>query len=341
VIGTCALAYGFFGGGAMSLAGGAALVAVALALFLTATARALARSASGSHTVTAMRLALVGLAVTVGLGLVLVAALLGWVHLDDFTAWANLQPAWGLLGWAGVLIIGVGYQVVPMFHVTPSYPRRLTAWSAPLGVAGLVAAGVLTGVDQPALADVGIGLAIAAFMMFGLVTLDRQRRRQRRRVDATLLHWWSALTAALAAAILWLVNGPAVLVGVLALVGVGVGLPSGMLFKIVPFLCWFHLQYRQVASQRFDHQIPTMHGFLPERAARLHVFPHLAGLALLIAGVTFAPALVRVGGLVLALSSALLAWLLALAASPYRHHAAALTCDGGPPDNGASPSPVA
>jgi hypothetical protein len=329
--GTVGLCVGFVGGGWIWLTGGAALVTGSLAIFLGAIGRALAQAASGSQTVKAMRLSLAALAVTLGLGLTLVAYLSGWVHLDRFPEWVDIHLAWGLLGWAGILIMAVGYQVVPMFHVTPPYPRWMLVWSAPLAFLGLTVALALTGIGLGPYAAVGIGLSILSFVAFGLMTLGTQLRRQRRRVDATLLHWWIAIMAALAAAVLWLVSGPSLVVGVLALFGVGVGLPSGMLFKIVPFLCWFHLQSRQVATQRFDYRIPTMHGFLAERAARFHVGVHVAALVLLISGASIAPGMVRLAGLTLAISSALLAGLLAHAAMVYRRHAAVLSAGASTP----------
>ncbi len=327
--GTVGLCVGFLGGGPMSLIAGTALVSAGLVVFVVAAARALVRPANVSRTVRAMRLAVISLAVTLGLGLALVSVLSGLMHLNGFADWVDLHLAWGLLGWAGILIMGVGYQVVPMFHVTPAYPRVLTALWAPLTFAGLLLASVLTGMGLRASAGWAIGVAIVTFVTFGLTTLDLQRRRQRRRADATLFHWWSAMAAAVGAAVVWLVNGPEILLGVLVLVGVAVGLPSGMLFKIVPFLGWFHLQHKQVATGRFDCRIPTMHSFVPERAARAHFWVHLVALVSLAAAVTFIPPLATVGGLALALSSALLTALLLRCAVVYRRSAVAL---GGVPD---------
>ena len=100
-------------------------------------------------------------------------------------------------------------------------------------------------------------------------------------------------------------------------------LPSGMLLKIVPFLCWFHLQARQVALGRFGVRIPHMRRLMPEWAARVQVALHSAAVTLLLIGL-LQPELGRVGGALLALAPL---WLLALligAASRYRSAARAL-----------------
>jgi len=124
-----------------------------------------------------------------------------------------------------------------------------------------------------------------------------------------MLHWRLAMACALAATVLWLLGGRAETIGVLLLVGVG--LPSGMLFKIMPFLSWFHLQQRQLAARRFDLRIPHMRAFIPERHARIQVGLHLAALGLLVAA-SLLPGrgLALPAGLALALSAGYLNLLL-------------------------------
>jgi hypothetical protein len=85
------------------------------------------------------------------------------------------------------------------------------------------------------------------------------------------------------AALCWLFEGPETLIGILLLLGVGVGVTTGMLFKIVPFLAWFHLQHRQLATGRLEIRLPHMLTFLPERPARLQFASHLLALAATIA----------------------------------------------------------
>ena len=282
VAGTLALCTGLLGlapgGSGPWLGWGAGLLGLGLAVIALPVAVALARARGAANTVAAMRLALAGLGVTVALGLVLALAVPGTIRLADFAAWVDLHLAWGLLGWGGVLIMGVGFQVVPMFHVAPAYPRPLRLALPPLVMAGLGAAALATLAGRPGLALWGIAVAIGALMVFAVATLDRQHRRGRKRLDATLLHWWSAMASLLLAAGLWLAGGHGEAVGVLVLIGVGVGLPSGMLLKIAPFLSWFHLQHRQIALGRFDLRLPNMHSLLPEAWGRLHFGLHLLAL---------------------------------------------------------------
>ena len=309
--GTALLCVGLALGWGLALGVGALGAAAGLTLLAGAVAVALSRGRGSVDTRRAMGLGLGALAVTVVLGLMLSAALLGWVRLPGLPGWVDLHLGWGLLGWAGLILMGVGYQVVPMFHVTPAYPGWLRSWSAPLAAGGLVAATVLTLAGQADRATWGLGLAAACFAVFALTTLDRQRRRERPILDATLLHWRLAMACVLAAVLLWFTGGRAETIGVLLLVGVGVGLPSGMLFKIMPFLSWFHLQQRQLAARRFDLRIPHMHAFIPERRARIHWGLHLIALGFLVAA-NLAPGrgLAPLAGLALALSAGYLGLLL-------------------------------
>lgn len=317
--GTVLLCAGLYSGNGIALTAGAAGAAAGLALLAGAVAVALTRAQGVRDTILAMALALGALAVTLGLGLALVAALRGWVHLPGLPGWVDLHLGWGLLGWAGLLVMGVGYQVVPMFHVTPPYPGWLRTWAAPLAAAGLIAATGLALAGWRAPAAWGLGLAGLVFAAFAATTLDRQRRRQRPIVDATLLHWRSAMFCAIVALVLWLAGGRAETLGVLSIVGVGLGLPSGMLLKIVPFLSWFHLQHRQLAARRLDLRIPHMHAFVPERQARIQFGLHLTALGLLVAA-TALPGLglARVAGLALGLSAGYLGVLLARCYLHYR-----------------------
>jgi hypothetical protein len=318
-VGTGLLCAGLYTGGAAALTAGALGAAAGLALLAGAFAVALTRARGARDSIRAMGLALVSLAVTVALGLALAGALSDWTALPGLPGWVNLHLGWGLLGWVGLLMMGVGYQVVPMFHVTPAYPGWLRAWAAPLALVGLVAASALTLAGRPGLAAWSLGLSGSVFAVFALTTLDRQHRRERSIMDATLLHWRSAMLCALAATLWWLAGGRAETLGVLLIVGVGVGLPSGMLFKIMPFLSWFHLQHRQLAARRFDLRIPHMHVLMPDRQARIQFRLHLAALGLLVAA-TALPGLglARPAGLALALSAGYLGVLLVRCYLRYR-----------------------
>lgn len=321
------LAYGGLGLGSPLLAAGLALgrpplldagllaLAVAWLPFLVAGALSLARApAVAAATRAGMRHAWLGLALTVGLGLYLGGGLAGLWPLASPVEFTRLHAAWGLLGWLLMLVVGVAYQVVPMLQLTPPYPAPMTRWLASLLLALLAAYSAQTFLIEHATADLagwlGFGAAIA---WFAFATLRLQNRRRRRLPDTTLDFW------RLAMACLWLAvlfaplalfapepwrDPSQVVLGLVFIVGFAVSVVAGMLYKIVPFLAWFHLQAQTGARAG---TIPNMKEMIPDAAARRHLKLHLAAL-LLVLPAPFLPAWLSAPGLLLLAASGYVLW---------------------------------
>src|SRR5690606_15206990 len=77
----------------------------------------------------ATRFAIMALAVAATIGMGLAAAWAGWLPLSR--RMTDLHAAWGLLGWVCILIMGMAYQVIPIFQVTELYPKPITQWLTP------------------------------------------------------------------------------------------------------------------------------------------------------------------------------------------------------------------
>lgn len=312
-LGCLALSWGLYAGGRSWLMLGGTALGVGIGIFVIGAGIAMVRARGVPDTLRGMRLALFGLVMTLLLGLMLLGGLLG-ARIPRFTDWVDLHLSWGLLGWMGMLIMAVGYQVVPMFHVTPAYPARLRRAAAPVAAAALVVATVLVGAGRADLSTWVLSVTILTLVVFAATTLWLQSRRERPRLDTTLLYWRISMGLAMVSAMIWLLRGPSEVLGVLVLIGIGVGLPTGMLLKIMPFLSWFHLQHRQLAMRRFDVRLPHMQVFVPDGLARvqLGVFSTMLVLLTLAAGLAgqgWADGLARAGGVALMLTAGLLSWL--------------------------------
>jgi hypothetical protein len=193
-----------------------------------------------------------------------------------------------LLGWAGILAIGVAYQVVPMFQLTPSYPAVLTRWLAPLLFALLL--GLAPAILQPPLQIVAGILLAAGFAAFALSTLWLQSQRRRKLPDVTLSFWRGGMICLLLAIALWLAaqlfpriiasQAYPLLLGILMIVGFAMSVINGMLYKIVPFLVWFHLQSRRRPG---GATVPNVRQILPESRSRRQMWLHFTALASLLA----------------------------------------------------------
>lgn len=323
--GTVVLVLSFLGLSPTGLAVAVGLVVASLAVFLGAAGRALFAVPSTSPTIHGLKLALVGLGGTIGLGAALALALgRGW-NLP-LVAMTDLHAGWGLGAWAGVLLVAMAYVVVPMFQLTPGYPARFSWWLPSLLALLLLAwsGAVLVGEAVPA--RLCVGLVALLGMGFAGFTLRLQRRRRRARSDATYRYWQGGLCCALAAlamvvaAALWppLAEWPgwALLFGVLFGVGGFMSFIVGMLYKIVPFLSWLHLQnlgQGKVAA-------PNMSKILGEQTMQRQMWAHFAALALLLLAVFVPDWLVRPAGVALALANLGLFANLWRAIGRYRRH---------------------
>ncbi|CAK0757315.1 conserved membrane hypothetical protein [Gammaproteobacteria bacterium] len=278
---------------------GLGLLAGAIALFLIAAGWSLIRAPGAPDTVQAMRLALISLALTAGLGLWLGAGH-AYPTLGLRRDLTDLHLIWGGVGWIGLLVVGVAYQVVPMFQMTLPYPQFLRRALAPLLFLGLAMASIPYLAAGPAaqwLGVMGIALLWAGLATFAVTTLVLQARRRRRVSDATLWHWRIAMGMLLATLVLWAAGQawPALhyhrvwslLLGVLYLQGFTLGVMTGMLYKILPFLVWFHLQARLLAQGAGPTQVrvPHMREVIPDRQARRQLLIHVVALVLTVGAV--------------------------------------------------------
>lgn len=272
-------------------------------VFLIVVGVALWRTPATGATIVALRIALFGLLVTLGLGAMLAIGLGqgSGLPLKELT---DLHAAWGLGGWALMLLAGVSYFVVPMFQLTPPYPAWLARGLAPalLLVLFLLSWQFADATEASRMTLWLVGLGIGAG--YAAETLYLQGRRRRKVRDVTLAFFRLAMLCLLALPVSGLVIPDMVLwTGMLAIIGVFMSAISGMLYKIMPFLCWLHLQ-RLCAMNTMP---PTINQIIAEPAMRRQYHAHRIALALLLAAV-WLPELARPAGLALALSSGWLGW---------------------------------
>ncbi len=303
------------------LQGGALLLGLAVLLFVLVGGRSLLKSASRHATVTAMAVALIALTATATVALYLLFRF-GW-HVPLAHPLSQFHIGWGAVGWIGGLVIGVAYQVVPMFQITPEYPRWLRRGLVP-GLGVLLVLWPLV-INTPLNEVIG-GIVMAMLVVFALQTLRLQQRRRRRLADVTLDFWRLSMVSLILATLAWLANlysshvALELAVGVLFLLGFAGSAVNGMLYKIVPFLIWLHLNMRLQQSGRRQVKVPNMKQVIPVRPARWQFRLHLTALLILLVGigtgtVAVPPAVI---GLAWLASSGLLWWNLLQALQVYR-----------------------
>jgi hypothetical protein len=278
-------------------------------------------------TLTALRFAVFGLVVTIGVG----AALADGLARDLILPYATLTDihmTWGLGAWALLLLAGASFYVVPMFQLTPPYPLWLTRLFAPAVLAVTLLGSLRVTLDQkPAMEFTQMlpgALLLLLAGLYAVTTLNLQSRRRRRVSDVTLQLFRYSMGAILSVVAvgglaLLPIDGSqlrlAPLFGVLVLAGVFVSAINGMLYKIVPFIIWLHLQ-RYGASLAQVKLVPNMGVMIPSGAMLGQARMHMSAVVLLVLAVWF-PALSFVAGMVFAASCAWLGWNLIAAVRRY------------------------
>ncbi len=292
--------------------------AVGLGFFIVVLGLAVWRTPAQGATIVALRIALAALLVTLITGVTLATGLAKGLLLP-LPPLADVHAAWGLGGWALILLAGVSYFVVPMFQLTPAYPdwfSRGMPWAL-LAVVGIWSA-LFPDFPEPLRSIVLLsGVAVAA--SYGAVTLHLHARRRRKVSDTSFLFFRLAMLSLLLlllSALMPLFGDDeriTVWLGVLALFGVFFSVINGMLYKIMPFINWLQLQ-RHYGMQALP---PTMNQMLAESQMRAQFRVHLVTLTVLLSAV-WLPVLARPGGLLLMLDCGWLALNLLRIVGAYR-----------------------
>lgn len=317
--GVLLLTYGLLQGSAAALLGAIAALIVALLAYALAVIRTFVTVKTWGDTGRAVALAVAALGVTALLGI--------WLALGHTPVlplprqWTDLHLTWGLAGWFPLLLVGVAYQVVPMFQVTPNYPHIVRLWLAP-GLFGLlIAVSVLMIAGQHGALRLAVELLMAGCLGgFAVITLNLQRHRRRRLKDVTVWYWRMAMCSLLLAIALWLtarfvttisfdLRYPMAL-GVLVIAGTAISVIYGMLYKIVPFLVWLHLtQHASEAAlqgKMLAGPVPNMKQLIKDKNGKRQFYTHAATLILALAGVAGMPLALQGAALTFAAANLLL-----------------------------------
>jgi len=245
--------------------------------FISASLIGLARAPARNATKTAILLSILALGGAITVGMLLAHGYATGLLLP-YNKLATAHISLSLGGWVLLLIIGVSYQVVPMFQLTPNYPKWFARSLAPAIFIVLVLS-VLSLLLAPGLHWVAI-VAQSLFWClagcFAVATLWLQGKRRRRVADATLSFFRLGMMALMCASILSLatvfipaIDHLAILSATLFLLGFAMSLIHGMLYKIVPFLVWFHLFRGGV-----KRGVPNMKEIIPETWMWRHLWLH-------------------------------------------------------------------
>lgn len=222
-----------------------------------------------TSTVKAMRLFSLAGIITLFLGLYLAISHITLEFDTHYYSFVFLHILFGLFGFALLLIMGVSFQVIPMFYVAPDFPKFIQN-KLPLVIFILLFISALF-----FFFDINILILklifsslIISFCFYGLKSLNNRKRPV---FDATLWYWKFSLVCLAISLIIWLVGFDTnYILAIVFAFGFLYSLLQGMVYKIIPFLSWFHL------SSKGYFKLPTIREFIDERYIKIHFFVHIS-----------------------------------------------------------------
>jgi hypothetical protein len=262
--------------------------------FLEALGSLLLRQIGGGDSIYSIRFAALSLLIAVGLGVLRSANYAGLPVPLTLVNIANIHLAWGLVGWVLLLVMGVSYQVIPMFHVTPSYPTPLARVLPAVVFLSLL---LLTLVDNTVLQALVVVALCTVALIYASYTIGLLNQRKRKIPDITVRFWRLSLTCLMVSALLLagfyfaghlllspeLQQRAPVIIGIFMIYGFAGSVIMGMLQKIVPFLSYLHLQRRCMSSFELLKTLPHMGEIISEPRSRWQFRLHLSALLVLLA----------------------------------------------------------
>ncbi len=199
--------------------------------------------------------------------LLFVATIFGFVALMGHSGFVNsvkfgdIHIALMLFGWVFILIDAVSYRIIPMFFVAREFPKFMKEWLY------VVVLALLFGFVYFRLSDnfvflgfVKVALAFCV-LVFAITSIVILKNRKRARSDLSINLWYFAMTNPVIAALLFAAESfvqtdLSFYIAFFALFGGIYALMNAMLYKIVPFLTWFHLSSSMVFEAEMSQVIP-------------------------------------------------------------------------------------
>ncbi|SMC10140.1 hypothetical protein [Nitratiruptor tergarcus] len=262
---------------------------LAIAFFTLTTLYKLFKAPHTTDTVIAMRLALFSFFIAAALGAHILASF--GLQKAPNSSFLLTHALFAGFGWVGLLIMGVSYQVIPMFYVTQEIPELYKKWLAPVGFSLIVLSAITLFINKKLSLMLFVTL-LFIYIFYAVLLLQQIKRRKRAIKEPSIAFWQLGLITLFFLPLLFFIDSEKF--ALLFLFGFATSIIFGMLYKIIPFLSWFH-----ISSWGF-FDMPTMKEMINEKLAFIHLGVHIATLLALfinlkIFGALFALSIVLLG----------------------------------------------
>jgi len=203
---------------------------------------------------------------------------------DLHTVFVYLHYNLIFFGFLFLLIASISFQVIPMFWVSEpykEYEKKII---------------LITTISLLFLYIVDIAFELQIYIIykfligmisiyFATLTIKKLYIRKRKLKDISVYFYYSSMVFLILGIMFWFTleffKFDHILVGTFFGVGFVVTLMNGMLYKIVPFLTWFHLSSKGI----FD--IPTIRDMISVKKSELQYIIHIMSIILFSSGVLF------------------------------------------------------
>lgn len=288
-LGSAALMLGFLLSSTFYMSAAMILLAINFSVYLVSVGLVLKKKLSQGATIIGIRLAVSALLITVIFGILLVARMLGVDFISPDKAFTNIHLLWGL-GWVSLLIMSVSFQVVPMFHVAPSFNKQVMKL-IPMGI--FLALCLLLVIEKTSLNIEILASVILVFhCLYALNLLSILQRRKRKIPDTSIQFWQLAAYSLFLISLFYflpktllpeaLVNKAELLLGSGYIFFFATSIILGMLLKIMPFLSYTHLQQKCLMNFAAMAFLPNMHEFISKQQAKWLYILHIISGGLLL-----------------------------------------------------------
>ncbi len=245
-----------------------------------------------------------------------IGALLLTLNLDrpyikiDHLQYLKLHVITAFVGWVGMVVMGVSYKLIPMFSLSYGYKITLAKWAFGLANFGLLGLNWIMHYAQTGIYTLFFGLIILIGISFYLIQISQIfRKRLRRKLDIGLQ--WTVASFVILTVITLLnysflvvdyesIRSLTIVYGFLILVGFASVLIIGQMYKIIPFLVWYHKYSSKVGVEN----VPMLKDMFNESLANFQYYLMILGTFLSVLGIGLHLSLLKlIGFSVLAVNS--------------------------------------
>ena len=249
-----------------------------IGVYIVALTWVLIKKLSQGDSIIGFRLAMSALFIVLLLGGGLQSQNIGFTSLNTMgKVLTNSHALFGLVGWGSLLIISVSFQVIPMFHVAPSFPKVISGY-LPSSLFVLL----ILFVFQPLYIMPFIVLVHGVFALSLLWVISKRKRKI---PDSTIRFWQLAALTLIGLNVLYftpskylssvLNQQKTLLITAIYLYFYLIAVIQGMLLKILPFLSYTHLQQKCLVNFSAMQFIPHMHEFMNKKQGYWLLYLHI------------------------------------------------------------------